>query len=438
MKLPVEIRMSGLRRPALKKVSELKKTKTKYEQIIDLGDERINVLLLGTSGCGKSTLINAILGEERADAGTGNVRTREIAVYQDDALPFRMIDTIGYEYGFLKQNRIKSDIQKFVRSGVKSRDAERLIHMIWFCVDGTVRRLDNAILEYVRIAARDWKDVPVIIVFTKSYSEQEVLENIRTAENAVWLYNEKHPRNPLNVKDILPVVAKPYPVSEEFSIPARGLDTLVQRTIELAPEAKQLAASSIRSIDLKMKRKMSNSIILGSAAAAAVVGAVPIPTPDAAVLVPLQTAMLMGIAKNYGLQDQSKANMVVNKVLEVGATTVAGRSLLNTLKGIPGLNLAASVLNAAVAGTVTLAAGEISTVLFERIYTGDIDFNSVDWETEVALRYRKYLPKITAAVKAVSEANGGKLGPAQIRQLLAALLKQEEPDRGTDLEQKQD
>ena len=412
--------------PAIRKVSELRKEKTKYEQLIDLGDERINVLLLGTSGCGKSTLINAMIGEEQAETGTGRAVTRDIAVYQDDSLPFRMIDTIGYEYGFLKQGRIKADIQKFMRAGVKTKDAERLIHLIWFCVDGTVRRIDDSILEYVKIAAKDWKEVPIIIVFTKSYSEQEIRENIRMAENAIWLYNEKHPRNPLNVKDILPVVAKPYPVSPEVIVPARGLDELAKRTIELAPEAKRLAQTSIRSIDLRLKRKMSNTVIAGSAAAAAVVGAVPVPVPDAALLVPLQTGMLMGIAKTYGLQDQSKANTVINKVLEVGATTFAGRTLLNALKGIPGLNVAASVLNAAVAGAVTLAAGEICMVLFEKIYTGDLDFNSVDWETEILTRYKAYLPKITAVVKAVAAANEGKFGSAQVRQILAALLKEEQ------------
>ena len=170
---------------------------------------------------------------------------------------------------------------------------------------------------------------------------------------------------------------------------------------------------------------MSNTVIAGSAAAAAVVGAVPVPVPNAALLVPLQTGMLMGIAKTYGLQDQSKANTVINKVLEVGATTFAGRTLLNALKGIPGLNVAASVLNAAVAGTVTFAAGEICMVLFEKIYTGDLDFNSVDWETEILTHYKAYLPKITAVVKAVAAANEGKFGSAQVRQILAALLKEE-------------
>ena len=95
-----------------KKETKLSQNREKagYEEIIDMNDGRINVMLLGTSGCGKSTLINAMLGEEKADTGVGEAVTREIAVYHSDTLPFRMIDTVGYEFDFFHQHRIKNDI----------------------------------------------------------------------------------------------------------------------------------------------------------------------------------------------------------------------------------------------------------------------------------------------------------------------------------------
>ena len=34
--------------------------KPKYEQIISMNDDKINVLILGTSGCGKSTLMTSM------------------------------------------------------------------------------------------------------------------------------------------------------------------------------------------------------------------------------------------------------------------------------------------------------------------------------------------------------------------------------------------
>ena len=121
-----------------KKETKLSQNREKagYEEIIDMNDGRINVMLLGTSGCGKSTLINAMLGEEKADTGAGEAVTKEIAVYQSDTLPFRMIDTVGYEFDFFHQHRIKNDIAKFGREGVRQKNVEKLIHMIWYCIDG--------------------------------------------------------------------------------------------------------------------------------------------------------------------------------------------------------------------------------------------------------------------------------------------------------------
>ena len=140
--------------------------KTGYEQIIDMNDGKINVLLLGTSGCGKSTLINALIGEERAETGIGEAVTDKIAVYESDRIPFRLIDTVGYEFDFFHQHRIKNDIAKFGRDGVKQKNASKLIHMIWYCIDGTAKRVDLDALSYIRNVIRSWKNVQVIFVKT--------------------------------------------------------------------------------------------------------------------------------------------------------------------------------------------------------------------------------------------------------------------------------
>ena len=174
-----------------KKETKLSQNREKagYEEIIDMNDGRINVMLLGTSGCGKSTLINAMLGEEKADTGVGEAVTREIAVYHSDTLPFRMIDTVGYEFDFFHQHRIKNDIAKFGREGVRQKNVEKLIHMIWYCIDGTGKRIDQSVLEYIKSVSEDWKGVPIILVFTKSYSEIEEKENstVATDPAKIWV-----------------------------------------------------------------------------------------------------------------------------------------------------------------------------------------------------------------------------------------------------------
>ena len=397
--------------------------KTGYEQIIDMNDGRINVLLLGTSGGGKSTLINALLGEERAETGVGEAVTKEIAVYRNDVLPFRMIDTMGYEFDFFRQNRIKKEIAGFGRDGVKRRNVEKLIHLIWYCIDGTGKRIDQSVLRYIKSVSEDWKGVPIILVFTKSYSEIEEAENVRMARSAIRKYNERNRKDPLIIEDFVPVVAKRYPINEEFSVAPRNLDLLTKKTIALAPKAIQAANQAVKDIDIRLKRGMAQSIVAGATTAACAVGAIPIPTPDAAVLVPVQTAMMRAVAKTYGIKENSQVNEIVNSILKAGLTTIAGRTLLEQLKLIPGLSVAGSVLNAAAAGIITFAAGEISITMFERVYSGVDENKAVDWEAEALSLFGSYMPGIVKIVQKYAEKHGGSIDPRKLGDLLSEFFK---------------
>ena len=399
--------------------------RTGYEEIIDMGDGRINVLLLGTSGCGKSTLINALLGEEKAATGVGEAVTKEIAVYWNDVLPFRMIDTMGYEFDFFHQNRIKKEIARFGREGVRNRNVEKLIHLIWYCIDGTVKRIDQTVLEYIKSVSDDWKGVPIILVITKSYSEIEEEENVRMAREAIHKYNSRHHKNPLVIEEIVPVVAKLYPINEEFSVPLRNLDILTEKTNALAPKAVRLANSAVKDIDVGIKRGMAQSIVAGATTAACAVGAIPIPTPDAAILVPVQTAMMRAVAKTYGIRENSQVNEIVSSILKAGLTTIAGKTLLEQLKLIPGLSVAGSVLNAAAAGIITFAAGEISITMFERVYKGEAEYKAVDWEAEAVSLFSKYMPGIVKIVQNYAEKHGGSIDPRKLGEMLSKFFKKE-------------
>ncbi len=402
-------------------IKKPKKWIPQYEQIIAMNDDKINVLILGTSGCGKSTLINAILEANKAPTGIGEAVTKEIAIYQNQVLPFRMIDTVGFEYGIFKQNRIKRDIAKFSMEGVRTSNVEKLIHMIWFCIDGTTKRIDQEVLGYIKSVTNSWKNVPVIVVFTKSYSRVEISENINMAKAAIDKYNTNH-RRPLNVKDIIPVVAMEYKIDNTVTVPPMGLDVLINRTVELVPEARAISKTAIKEIDLKIKNSMANTLIASAATGATVVGAIPLPIPDATILVPIQTSMLTGVAKIYGIQDDA-SNEIINTILKVGTTTMAGRNLLNAIKAIPGINVAATVLNAAVAGAITLGAGEVSNVLFQKVYNKEIELTTVDWDAEITNLFEDYLPGIVDALKKLSIDSNGKVELESIGKVLAALAK---------------
>ena len=139
---------------------------------------RGNVLVIGNSGVGKSTLINAALGEARAEVGWGPVgTTRELHIYAAEGLPFRVIDTVGFEPSFLKERQAIGAVKKWSRTAARA-DGNGAINVIWFCVDGTARKLFPKAIADLAAATAMWPSVPVVAVITKSYSLKERAENI--------------------------------------------------------------------------------------------------------------------------------------------------------------------------------------------------------------------------------------------------------------------
>ena len=399
------------------------KNKTDFEKLIDAYDGKLNVLILGTSGSGKSTLINAVLGDELAETGSGSAVTKEIEVYQKDDYPVRLIDTVGIEYSKAKQRKIKKDLLKFVKSAVKEKNAEKIIHVIWFCIDGTVHRIDKEVLDYIRDISLVWKDAPIITVFTKSYSESEIVDNIVMFKDSLNGYKRKED---LNVKDVVAVVAKAYPVADDFIVQPQGLDRLLESTLRYGPEGVAGAGKVARSLDLKAKRSMSYSLISAVSASAAAVGAVPIPVPDATILVPLQSMMIKNLSSIYGIKRDDSANEIIDAVLKAGAVAAVAKTVLNQIKAIPGLQIAGAVLNAVVASVFTFIMGEVSVELLERTYTGDLNVKEINWVQEAEKLFSKYGPAVMKSLGVVLEKQKTELQPSDIANIIKALFKSKE------------
>jgi Ca2+-binding EF-hand superfamily protein len=102
---------------------------------------------------------------------------------------------------------------------------------------------------------------------------------------------------------------------------------------------------------------------------------------------------------------------------------MSGKTLLNALRAIPGLNVAAAVLNAAVSGSITLSAGEISNILFQKVYNNEIELKSVNWNKEITKMFNDYLPHIVEALKKLDSDNNGKVSLKDIGEALAAIAK---------------
>ncbi|MBQ4537822.1 MAG: 50S ribosome-binding GTPase [Lachnospiraceae bacterium] len=339
---------------------------------------KANVLVVGNSGVGKSTLINAIFGADRALTGSGEAVTTSLEVYDNEGLPFRIIDTIGFEYGFMKQQKAIHAVQKWSKDSINKDEQDKQIHLVWYCVDATSRKMFGKNIEMLIKSMKIWKDAPVIAVLTKSYSTIEVEENKKMIEKAFARYKGK-----VNLKSIVPVVAEPYRIDEDKVVEVRGIMELVEETNRLIPEGLQLNALAVKEFDVKQKRKNARAITATCTVAGATVGAVPVPFPDAVILTPLELGLVKSIAKVYGISSTSDVgSSVIKTIVEVGTVSVAARSVIVAIKAIPGLNIAGAVLNAVVAGVIIATIGEATAVIMENIYLGKKDAKDLDWVTK--------------------------------------------------------
>lgn len=366
-------------------------------------DEKVNVLVMGNSGAGKSTLIDSIFTQDgvyfnkAADDNIWTGDTKSMKIYKNDNVPFCAIDTRGMEYGFLAQMQTKAAIKKWSRDSVKKGESEKYIHIIWYCIDATSKRIFDKNLDLLYSISKMWQGIPIIIVLTKSYSSAEINNNIRLIGEYLFQYNKK--KN-INIKDIIPVVAKPFPVNNNVIVPSMGLERLIEKTNSTIPESVRVSERSIKNLNKKVKRYNAKALIIVATASAAIIGAVPIPIADSFLLIPLQSGLIMGIGMIYKINDnEDKFKKISEVIVQSGLISVGARTLISGLKAIPGINIAMEVLNAIVAASITAILGEITITISERISIGEMSYDDLNYikgfcEDQVKSKAEKYLSAI--------------------------------------------
>ena len=336
-----------------------------------------NVLVIGNSGVGKSTLINAFLDEDEIAARVGwgiSGTTSTLEIYPAKKVPFQLIDTIGFEPSFLKRAKAIKAVKKWSKESAKEGNEDRQINAIWFCIDGTSRKLFPEAFKNLSKATKMWESVPVIVVITKSYSIPERAENVQMVHNAF----AQQKRYAKNLKAVIPVVAQTYTLNDTAFAPPEGIMELIDATNAVLPEGMKAAEKDIASFKLKRKRAMAQSVITASTAAGGAVGAIPLPFADAAILVPVESGLVTALRKIYGIPDGDDAQKIMDTILEVGTASIAAKAAISALKAIPGVNLAGEVINAIVAAAIVAAIGEGSAFVFEKVYLGEMSAKDVD------------------------------------------------------------
>lgn len=391
-----------------------------------------NVLVIGNSGTGKSTLINAVLGEDCAKTGGGTSGvTDKLEIYEskDPKVPFRIIDTIGFEPSFMKRRAAINAVRKWSKNAAKDGNADTDINVIWFCVEGTSRKLFPDAIKSLSRATELWKSVPVIVVITKSYSQPEREENIKMVREA-FAHEKRFQGKDISV---IPVVAQTYRLNDTAFAAPEGITELIDATNDLMPEGKKAAEKDVAEFKLKRKRAMAQGVIGVSTAAAVTVAAVPIPIPDAVILTPLELGEIKSLAAIYELKDDAEeSDKFLNTIIEAGTVSVAAKAAISALKAIPGVNVAASVLNAVIAGSFVAAIGEGSNYAFEKVYTGEKTLKDLEWlkdyiESKLS---GEFIAKVTKIIEEVAtHAKDGNLP-----QLIATLLETAFSDTPTDKE----
>ena len=338
-----------------------------------------NILVIGDSGVGKSTLINAVLGEEIAESGFGDKgTTKELKVYESDVLDFRIIDTVGFEPSFFKRMVAINAVKKWSKNAIKEGKENSDINVIWFCVEGTSSKLFPEAIKSLSKATSIYPSVPIIVVITKSYSKPERERNIQMVKEVF----EKQ-KNTKNLKGIIPVVAMIYEIDEEQFVAQEGITELIDMTYELIPEGMQAAKKDIEAFKLNRKRSFAQTAIATFTLSAVAIAAIPIPLSDAVLLTPLESGEINAIAKIYGIKNDKNSKRFIASLVEAGTVGVVAKAAINALKAIPAINLAASVINAAVAGAIDLGIGEVCVYIYEQIYLGNKSLDDVDWINKI-------------------------------------------------------
>lgn len=342
--------------------------------------ERGNVLVIGNSGVGKSTLINAVLGEEKAKTGWGTVgTTRELAIFESDKIPFRIIDTVGFEPSLIKEMQAIGAVKKWSKNSAKNGHNDNQINVIWFCVDGVAAKLFPKSIEDLSRATSMWESVPVIVVITKSYSVLDRDRNIEMVNNAF----AKQKRYSKNLCKVIPVVASTFVLNDSAFAAPEGITELIDTTNELMPEGIKAGKADIAAFNLTRKRAMAHGITGVSTTAAVIVGAVPIAFADALLLAPIEIALVNSIGQIYGIKNNVDSKQFFNSIIEVGTVGAAAKAALSALKAIPGINLGASVMNAIIAGSFVAALGEGTIYAFEQVYLGKKSITDIDWVKKI-------------------------------------------------------
>ena len=337
---------------------------------VKLGGKRPNVLVCGYTGCGKTSLIQAVCGDDLvpADAiGDAKPTTTGFDEYASEHI--RIWDSKGLEpgegeqvfaamlTGFLKERRMSSDVDSHV-------------HLVWYTIQGPGARITDCDLELLTSVLANEHVIVVLSKADIARPEQIGAMRARLTEAGI------DPEHIVSASD--------------RQSGAQGCKELVELTQRLLPAACRDSFLEAQRIDrearieaITQKKGKASAIIAAATATAIGIGATPIPVADAALLIPVQTGMVAGLAALYGLRQEALQHAVLPFVARVVGLYAAS----SLLKLLPFLG---SMINAGVAGTLTGALGWFTRDRFEAMALAKVNGKPIpqmDFDLETFRQY---------------------------------------------------
>ncbi len=318
---------------------------------------RVNIVIAGRSGVGKSTLINAVFQGRMAETGQGRPVTTSAREITKPDVPVSLIDTRGLEMDRFAETLKELEQLLIDRNG--DPDPARHIHLAWLCIAEGSRRVEEGESRVARMLAGR---VPVVVVITKRQNDDGFRDEVQ--------------RLIPEAKQVVRVRALAEQDEEGHHFLPKGLEELIDVSMDLVPEGHKSAFAAAQRVSLKHKQQRAHGVVVAAVTAAGLAGAVPIPFADAALLIPLQVGMLASVTAVFGLSVTTGfITTLVSSASGTLVATLSGRAVVaGLLKLLPGGgSIAGGVIAAGTASMVTGILGQAYIATLSRFFVDDPD-----------------------------------------------------------------
>ena len=301
-----------------------------------------NILVCGKTGVGKTSLIQAVTHRgvvPDSAIGDGKPITVGFQVYETEAANF--IDSEGMNPGTQTVDEYADFILNELLQRLDAESEERLIHNIWYCIDGSGARIQDTDAKLIKT----FSDKVILVVTKCELMRKEQVEAVMNTlldlidrDRIVLVSSE-------NRSGLKQLIAK----AEAMSASAMGhaaeeLEAFRKRWDDYYANMRRVWTESVSSD--------ADSYINWAAGRAAAIALVPLPLADVAPLIANEVYMLYKLAELYGI---AADNTVITMLLGCAGGSVAGKvgaSFLPFLK-IP------------IAAAVTYGVGKAAKAYFE-------------------------------------------------------------------------